>query len=187
MPKAAGRLPDHTGLLQEDIERMSTLKPPPDEELDTSLATSSFEAAVAMNQPATLQLLEETLEVSKKATVVGTVRVSTTTETFDDVAEVSLDRNIIDVSRVPVGRIVDVTPTVRTEGDTTIVPVIEERFIVVKQLYLKEELHIRHRVETEISRTPVSLKRQTAVVERVDAESRPVIDDLARKPEANKA
>ena len=164
---------------------MSTLKPPPDEELDTSFATSSFEAAVTTKPSATLQLLEETLEVSKKATVVGTVRVSTTTETFDDMAEVSLDRNVIDVSRVSVGQIVDVAPPIRTEGDTTIVPVIEERFIVVKQLYLKEELHIRHRVETEVSRTSVSLRRQTAVVEHVDAEGRPIIDDLSRKPEAS--
>ena len=166
---------------------MSTLKQPPDEELDTSLATSSFEAAITTKPSATLQLLEETLEVSKKATVVGTVRVSTKTETFDDIAEVSLDRNVIDVSRVFVGQIVEVAPTIRTEGDTTIVPVIEERFIVVKQLYLKEELHIRHRVETEVSRTPVSLKRQTAVVQRINAEGRPIIDDLSRKSEASKA
>ncbi len=120
----------------------------------------------------TVQLLEEALDVSKRDVAGGTVRVSTRTELRDEVAEVSLDRNVVDVTRVPVGRIVDAAPAVRTEDGVTIVPVLEERYVVVKQLYLTEELHIRHRVETAIERAPVQLRRQTAVVQRVDAEGR---------------
>lgn len=120
----------------------------------------------------TLALVEETPAVSKREVVTGQVRVSTRTETYDDVAEVSLDRNVVEVSRVAVDRVVDEAPQVRTEGDVTIVPVVEERFVVVKQLFLKEELHIRHRVETDAQRVPVRLRRQTAVVERVDAQGR---------------
>ncbi len=124
-----------------------------------------------------IPVIEETLIVSRRAHVTGKVRVSTRTETFDDVAEITLNRNVVDVSRVAIGRIVDVAPVVRTEGDTTIVPVIEERFVLVKQLYIKEELHIRNHVETEHSRTPVQLRRQVAVVERFDANGRAVNDD----------
>ncbi len=124
----------------------------------------------------TLQLLEESLDVSKRDVVTGTVRVSTRTEVRDELAEVSLDRNVVDVIRVPVGRIVDVASVVRTEDGVTIVPVLEERYVVVKQLYLAEELHIRHRVETAIERVPVQLRRQTAVVERVDAEGRSTVE-----------
>ena len=78
--------------------------------------------------------------------------------------------------RVPVNRLVDAVPGVRTEGDVTIVPVLEERFVIVKQLYLKEELHIRHRVETTVERVPVTLRRQTATVERVDADGRVTVE-----------
>lgn len=120
----------------------------------------------------TLQLLEETLHVSKRDVVTGTVRVTTRTETRDEVAEVSLDRNVVEVVRVPVDQVVDVAPTVRTEGDVMIVPVLEERFTVVRQLYLTAELHIRHRVETGTERVPVQLRRHIAIVERVDAEGR---------------
>jgi hypothetical protein len=38
------------------------------------------------------------------------------------------------------GRMVETAPEIRTEGDVTILPVVEKRLI------LKEELHIRRRV-----------------------------------------
>jgi stress response protein YsnF len=38
--------------------------------------------------------------------------------------------------------------------------------VVTKQLVLKEELHIRRRVETETVEAPVSLRKQRAVLER---------------------
>lgn len=126
----------------------------------------------------TLSLLEEVLSISKREVVTGTVRVSTRTEVHDEVAEVTVDRNVVDVTRVAVGRVVDVAPTVRTEGGVTIVPVLEERFVVVKQLVLKEELHIRHRVETDVERVPIQLRRQRAVVERVGRDGRAVVETV---------
>ena len=117
----------------------------------------------------TVPLLDETVQLSKRDVVTGSVRVSTRTEIHDDVAEVMLDRDVVDVTRVAIGRVVDMAPGVRTEGDTIIVPVIEERLVIVKQLYLTEELHIRRHVEQESSRTPVQLRRQHAVIEKLDA------------------
>ena len=114
----------------------------------------------------TLQIVEERLAVSKRRVVRGTVRVSTTTEVVEEIAEIDLDRYRVEVTHVPVGRIVDEAPVARAEGDTTIVSIVEERFVVVKQLYLKEELHIRHVVERETVREPVKFRRQHATVER---------------------
>ena len=118
----------------------------------------------------TLEVVEERLAVSKRRVPRATVRISTTTEVVDEIAEVQLDRHRVDVTRVPVGRIVAEAPPARVEGDTTIVPVLEERFVVVKQLFLKEELHIRRVIERETVRQPVTLRRQRAVVERREAE-----------------
>ena len=132
-------------------------------------AESPLRGAVEVSDE-TIQLLEETLHVSKREVVTGTVRVATRTDVRVEVAVVALDRGIVEGTRVPVDRLVDAAPGVRTEGDVTIVPVLEERFVVVKQLYLKEELHIRHRVETAVEHVPVALRRQTATVERVDAD-----------------
>jgi hypothetical protein len=52
------------------------------------------------------------------------------------------------VERVAVNRIVDAYPQVREEGDTTVVPVVEEVLIIQKRLMLKEEVRItRKRVQ----------------------------------------
>ena len=59
-------------------------------------------------------------------------------------------------------------PQIRTEGDVTIVPVLEEVLVVEKRLVLKEELHIRRRIITETVEVPVTLHKQRAIVERVD-------------------
>ena len=158
---------------------MATLANPTSDRVPANQATATVSSHA--EESAVLPLLEESLAVSKQVVVTGKVRVSTRTETHDDIAEVTLDRSVVDVTRVPIGRVVDASPGVRTEGDTTIVPVIEERFVVVKQLYLKEELHIRHHVTRELSRTPVQLRRQVAVVERLDANGQTILDDPAPK------
>ena len=123
-----------------------------------------------------IPLFEETLHVSKRDVVTGTVRVSIRTEVVQEAAEVMLERTVAEVTRVPVGRLVEEPPAVRTEGDVTIVPVFEERYVTVKQLYLTEELHIRHNVQQVVSHAPVSLRRETAVIERLDAGGRVVPD-----------
>jgi stress response protein YsnF len=68
---------------------------------------------------------------------------------------------------VPIDRVVDVAPAVRTENDVTIVPVVEEVLVVEKRLVLKEELHIRRKAETKPVEVPVTLRKQRAVVERL--------------------
>lgn len=45
-----------------------------------------------------LLVLEEAAEVSRREVVTGTVRVSTRTEIRQEVAEISLDHNVIDVT-----------------------------------------------------------------------------------------
>ncbi len=113
-----------------------------------------------------LEVIEERLTVGKVRIPGATVRVSTTMEVLEETAEVELDRYRVEITRVPIGRTVETAPLARVEGDTTIVPVLEERFVVVKQLFLAEELHIRHVVEREVVREPVRLRRQHATVER---------------------
>ena len=138
-----------------------------------------------------LQLVEERLAVAKRRVAGGTVRISTTTETVEELAEVELDRYRVEVTRMPVGRVVDEVPPARTEGQTTIVSVVEERFVVVKQLVLTEELHIRHVVEREVKREPVTLRRQRATVDRIEpgvgADQVPARPAAAGSPQATKA
>lgn len=117
-----------------------------------------------------LQVVEEHIQVAKRRTLTGTVRVGTRTETIEEIVEADLDRYRVEVTRVPVGRVVDEAPSARAEGDTTIIPVVEERLVLVKQLFLVEEVHVRHVLEREVVREPVTLRRQRAIVERLAPE-----------------
>jgi len=66
-------------------------------------------------------------------------------------------------------RQIDTAPDIRNDGDTTIIPVVEERLVVEKRLFLREEIHVhRRRVVTQF-RQNVTLRSQDVVVERRDA------------------
>jgi stress response protein YsnF len=113
-----------------------------------------------------LPLAEETATIHRRETITGKVRVRAVTDTAEELAKATLQSDTIEVTRVPVDKVVETAPETRTEGDLTIVPVLEEVLVVTKQLVLKEELHIRRRVETETVEVPVTLRKQRAVVER---------------------
>jgi stress response protein YsnF len=113
-----------------------------------------------------LPLVEETATIHKREAVTGKVRVRTITDTAEELAKATLQSAAVEVTRVPIDQVVDTAPEIRTEGDVTIVPVLKEVLVVTKQLVLKEELHIRRRVETEVVEMPISLRKQRAIVER---------------------
>jgi len=114
-----------------------------------------------------IPLVEETATIGKREVVTGRVRVQTITDTIEELAHADVQREAVEVTRVPIDRIVETAPEIRTEGDVTILPVVEEVLVVEKRLLLKEELHIRRRVETETVEVPVTLRKQRASVERL--------------------
>ena len=114
----------------------------------------------------TIKLVEEQAVVSKLAVPGDTIRVRTEIDTEDETVSLDVRRENYVVDRVPHNTVVTSIPEIRREDGLTIIPVLEERAVVVKQLVLVEEIHIRedHRVET-VEET-VTLRKQRAVVER---------------------
>lgn len=131
-----------------------------------------------------IPVVEERPVIGTRQVITGHVRVRTVTDAVEEFAHASVQREDVEVTRVPVDRIVEAAPEIRTEGDVTIVPVLEEVVVVTKQLVLKEELHIRRRVETETVEVPVTLRKQHAIVER-EASDGAAIEDEAES-ETNK-
>ena len=80
-----------------------------------------------------------------------------------------LETTEVDVVRVQIDREVDAAPEIRTDGEVTIIPVVEERIVVKRRLVLKEEIHVSRRRSVETVQIPVSLRRQQAVVTRTNA------------------
>ena len=149
----------------------------------TAHGTSKI-ASFADESGGTLHVVEERLNVTKRRKTTGSVRVGTLTEFVEVAAEADLDRYRVEVTRVPVGRVVDEAPLARAEGDTTIVPVIEERLVVVKQLFLVEEVHIRHVLESQAVRETVTLRRQHAVIERLNRQGTAFPDETTPEEKA---
>src|SRR5712672_4402770 len=121
-----------------------------------------------IEQPAdTIPVFEEEVIVDKHSVVTGRVRVRTITESVDDVARATLEEQNIEIRRVPIDQVVDTPPSVRTEGDITIIPVLEEVLVVEKRLLLKEELHIRPHTESEVIEKPITRRKQRVIVDRI--------------------
>lgn len=112
-----------------------------------------------------IRLLEETLRIEKRVVESGRVRVSVSVSERDEMVEIPLVRRDLTVERVPVGHQVDVVPQSRIEGDILIVPVVEEVAVVVKQLFLREELHIRVNRTTHVDAQTVRLRREHAQID----------------------
>ncbi len=111
-------------------------------------------------------LFAEEVSIAKQTKVTGRVEVSTVTRQSDQVVDELLTLESVEIERVPVGHIVDRAPQVREEGDTLIIPVVEETLVVERRLVLKEEVRVRRVRTTKKHREHVNLRRQDAVITR---------------------
>lgn len=115
----------------------------------------------------TIPVVVETAAVHKRNKVTGTVHLQTVVHEDEVVVDEPLFAEEVSIERVPVDRWVDAAILVRQEGDTTIVPVLEEVVVVEKRLKLIEEVRITRRHVTRHAPQRVTLRRQEAIVDRL--------------------
>lgn len=117
-----------------------------------------------------LRLYAEALDVTKRQVVTGRVQVSAVTREREELVDETLGRERIEVETVAIGKPIDAMPSIRNEGDTIIIPVVEETLAVQRQLMLKEEVRVRRVRDEERYRETVTLRNQEAVVTRLAPE-----------------
>ena len=125
-------------------------------------------------------VVEERVRVDKEVVETGRVHIRKTVREQSQDVEVPLKSEELEVRRIEVGRIVDDPknpPRPRQEGDTYIVPVLEEVAVVEKRLVLREELHIRRKEHQTVHRETVDVRQEEAHVERL-----PPQDDRPHPP-----
>jgi uncharacterized protein (TIGR02271 family) len=120
-----------------------------------------------MTTDTTIPIVEEHLSVEKRQVATGKVRVRTETEVLEELVQLDLVHDEVEVTRVPVNQEVETAPSVRHEGDVTIIPVLEERLVVEKRLVLTEEIHVSRRVTSIPTEMPVTVRKQHAVIDRL--------------------
>ena len=116
-----------------------------------------------------IPLVKERAVVLKRKKLTGGLRVRTVVRESEEVIDQPLTTDEIEVERVPVDRWVEAPVPIRQEGETTIITLLEEVVVVEKRLRAIEEVRITRRRTTRQAAQHVTLRREEAVVERLDA------------------
>jgi uncharacterized protein (TIGR02271 family) len=132
-----------------------------------------------------IPVFEEELSVAKRVIETARVQVSRVTHSHQQMVDELLQQEKVEIQRVPVGRPIDAMPSIRQEGDVTIIPVVEEVLKVERRLVLQEEVHIRRIKQTERHQEMVTLRKQEALVSRIPLEQPVVPDDGAQLNQDN--
>lgn len=111
---------------------------------------------------------EEVLVPTTRPIELGEVRIHKRVESVPYETLVDVTRDDIDVQRVAVNQAIDAVPGPRQEGETLVIPVVEEVLVTEKRLMLREEIRVTRRQVTE--QVPVSETLRREVVEIEDAE-----------------
>lgn len=99
-------------------------------------------------------IIEERVRVNKVIRDGRTITVRTKPIIEDVTINETVSSEQVELKRVPFDTIVDEVPAVRQEGDVTIIPVVEERLVISKELVLVEEIHLHKRSSAQnITRT----------------------------------
>jgi len=124
----------------------------------------------------TIPVVAEQLAVGTRTVDTGRgVRIHKTVVSQPVTIDERLVREEVEIKHVAVDRIVapEEAPTTRHEGDTTIVPILEEVLVVERRVRIKEELHITRIQREETHREAVVLKAEQVSIERFDESGTP--------------
>lgn len=141
---------------------------PTDPKVPRHIATDAAPSATD-----TIQLAAEALRVGKMERVTGRVHIGIATETVAEPVSLDLSRTEMRVDRIEVGRMLEpdeLPPVQSMQGDTTVIPILEEIIVVEKRLILRAELHVTPVTSTEAVSTTVELRRQVATIDRLPAD-----------------
>jgi len=118
----------------------------------------------------TVPLHEEVLEPHVRPVETGRVRVHKRVETMPVELTVDAARDEVTIERVPVDRPVDAMPEPRQEGDTLVIPVVEEVVVTETRLVVREEVRITRRrvtdqipIQTTVRREVLDIDESAAV------------------------
>ena len=126
--------------------------------------------AAPREPPLVLPVLEEALDVRTRRVETGRVRIRKVVHAREELVDPPLLREEVIIERVPINHVVEGSLPVRYEGDTMIIPLVEEVLVVDTRLLLTEEVHITTRRTEMHTPTRVTLRHEDVTIERVDLE-----------------
>ncbi|MEZ4728270.1 MAG: YsnF/AvaK domain-containing protein [Caldilineaceae bacterium] len=114
-----------------------------------------------------IPVIQEEAHIDKRPVERNRMRVTKQVHTQDETIDVSLKQERVQVERIPVEQFVDTAAQPHYEGETLVIPVMEEVLVVEKKLRLKEEIRISKYTEEIPHEETVTLRREEVSVERI--------------------
>jgi uncharacterized protein (TIGR02271 family) len=118
-----------------------------------------------------IPLVEERVRVERHPVKGARVRIDTHVKERNAVIDEVLRSEDVVVERVPIGAIIEAAPSPRQEGDTLIIPLVEEEVFVQRRLVLREELHVMKRSTAKRHQSTVAVRTLEATVTRHEGEA----------------
>src|SRR5258705_10864414 len=107
----------------------------------------------------------EEVSVSRREVEKANVQIALITGTREQLVDKELTHVRVEIERVPIGRTIEVVPSISQEGDTTIIPVVEEIVVVERRFVLKGQDRIRRVRPKEQHPGTVVLRHQKGLTE----------------------
>lgn len=167
------RLPDGTETMRVPFDVIDEATSTPDR-IVIHGAVGDFEAAGGHQQVTepgdiqTLPLVAEEAIAHVREVDRGRLIIDKRVELVPHEANVDIGTDRVEIERVPVNEEVETPPVTRQEGDTLIVPVIEEVLVVTRRYRVVEEVHVRKIRDVETQTFQEDLKREVVDIREID-------------------
>ena len=142
------------------------------EDVDDVVEDEARGESVESEHVKTLHEFEEVLSVNKRRIPAGTKRIEKQVSEQTETVSGTLTHTKARVKRITRNTVVDgERPTTRQEDGITIIPVLEERLIITKELVLLEEIYVTVEEQTEpFSKSDIVRKEHIKITDESDKE-----------------
>jgi uncharacterized protein (TIGR02271 family) len=115
-----------------------------------------------------IPVIQEELDVRTRVVDTGGVRLDKVVTERKETVDKPIVFHEVVVERVTLDRLLpdSTMPPVRQEGDTMVIPVVEEVLVVEKRLRLKEEVHVRRVTREKRAPQTVTLRSEHVTAEK---------------------
>lgn len=113
-----------------------------------------------------IPVVQEEAHIEKRTVERNRTRITKQVRTEEESIDTPLRQERVEVERIPVEQIIDAPVSTRYEGDTLVIPVMEEVLVIEKKLLLKEEVRITKAVGETKHQETVTLRKEEVAVER---------------------
>lgn len=118
------------------------------------------------NPAMVIPVIQEEITIDKRVIETGKVRISKRISEREELVDVPILQEEVTVERVPINLFVEEQPPVRQEGDTIIIPVVQEQIVIQKKLLLVEELRVRKQIVEAHEPQQVTLFKEEVEIKR---------------------